>query len=161
MRKILICSMVAIGVAGCASTPIGPRVTVMPAPGKPFEVFVEEDHICRHFAAQSIGTSPDDSATRSMVGSAAVGTLIGATAGALSGGNEGGGAAAGLVVGTMAGAGQGSYSSRDTQRRYDIAYEQCMYAKGNQIPGYASSTRYVPPPAPAAPPNAAPYPPPR
>ena len=22
------------------------------------------------------------------------------------------------------------------QRRYDIAYQQCMYAKGNQLPGY-------------------------
>jgi hypothetical protein len=38
------------------------------------------------------------------------------------------------------------------QRRYDNAYQQCMYAKGNQIPGSAVTpskrTRWIPPPPP-------------
>ena len=42
----------------------------------------------------------------------------------------------------------------DAQRRYDIAYQQCMYAKGNQLPGaygygsYRPASPYgTPPPA--------------
>jgi len=39
-------------------------------------------------------------------------------------------------------------SSWDLQRRYDWTYEQCMYAKGNQVPGYAPVSVPAPPPAP-------------
>lgn len=39
--------------------------------------------------------------------------------------------------------------------RYDIAYQQCMYARGNQIPGVvpASPSGATPPPSPGAPPR--------
>ena len=43
----------------------------------------------------------------------------------------------------------------EAQRRYDIAYQQCMYAKGNQLPGSAYRYRATP-----LPPQAYPYPPP-
>ena len=33
------------------------------------------------------------------------------------------------------GSNAGAASEYQLQRRYDIAYQQCMYAKGNQIPG--------------------------
>ena len=91
--------------AGCASLPSGPRVAVMPAPGKPFEVFVQEDRQCRAFAEQSIGMNTTDRAAENLVGSAAVGTAIGAAAGALAGGNRGAatGAAVGMVAGTATG----------------------------------------------------------
>ncbi len=38
----------------------------------------------------------------------------------------------------------------EAQRRYDIAYQQCMYAYGNIIPGvkYTSPARQMPPPPP-------------
>ena len=151
MRRVFVFLAFAIVLAGCASAPSGPRVAVMPAQGKPFEVFVADDKICRSFAEESIGESRNDSAAKNFAGAAAVGTVVGAAAGALS--NEGhgsGGAGAGLVVGSMVGAGESANASRDSQRRYDIAYEQCMYAKGNQIPGYASPRQtYLPPPPPA------------
>lgn len=43
-------------------------------------------------------------------------------------------------------------SQRD---RYDIAYQQCMYARGNQIPGVvpASPSDATPPPSPGASPR--------
>lgn len=166
MRKIIAYFIMAVALAGCATAPTGPRVAVMPAPGKPFEVFMEEDHICRHYAEQSIGQSRNDAATQNFVGAAAVGTVIGAAAGALGGGHNGagGGAAAGLITGSMMGAGESANASWDAQRRYDITYEQCMYAKGNQIPGYITPRQaYYPPPAPSPVPadaGAAPYPPP-
>ncbi len=151
--------------AGCASLPSGPRVAVMPAPGKPFEVFVAEDHQCRSFAEQSIGMAPQDLATRNVVGNAAVGTAIGAAVGALGGGHNGAatGAAVGMVAGTASGASQAGYAGAEAQRRYDIAYQQCMYAKGNQLPSYpygyrqpapaTSAPYYAPPPPPPPPPR--------
>lgn len=149
MRKALACSTLAIVLAGCASAPTGPRIAVMPAPGKPFEVFVAEDNFCRNYAAQSIGEPRDEAAARNFAGAAALGTAVGAAAGTLGGGRggTGGGAAAGLVVGSMVGAGQSEVASGDAQRRYDIAYAQCMYAKGNQVPG-STQPAYVPPPRP-------------
>jgi hypothetical protein len=56
-------------------------------------------------------------------------------------------AAAGLILGSVAGVNAGNLSTMAMQRRYDIAYQQCMYAKGNQIPGYVTP-RYTPPPPP-------------
>ena len=147
-------------ITGCASLPTGPRVAVMPAPGKPLDLFTMEDRQCRNYADQSIGIAPREVANQNMVGSAAVGTAIGAAAGALAGGNQGAatGAAIGMVAGTASGSSQASYAGADAQRRYDIAYQQCMYAKGNQLPGYGyrqsaaapsgGTPHYYPPPPP-------------
>jgi hypothetical protein len=156
-KKKLAFGMVLVALAGCATVPIGPRVAVMPAPGKPFEVFAMEEQFCRHYAEQSIGVNPNDAAAQNFASSAAVGTVIGAAVGALAGGDRGAatGAGAGLLVGSAAGSNQSAYAARDAQRLYDIAYQQCMYAKGNQIPGYSSQR---PQPAPRT--EGAPYPPP-
>jgi hypothetical protein len=149
MQKILAYSMLAAVLSGCASAPTGPRVAVMPAPGKPFEIFAEEDRYCRDYAEQSIGESRNDAAAQNFAGAVVAGTAIGAAADALSNNGHGGGAATGLVAGSMIGAGESANASRDAQRRYDIAYEQCMYAKGNQIPGYGPPRQaYMPPPPP-------------
>ena len=43
-------------------------------------------------------------------------------------------------------AGTGGDSSWLLQRRYDIAYQQCMYSRGHDIPGVSRTTG--PPPAP-------------
>ena len=140
--------------AGCASLPSGPRVAVMPTPGKPFEVFMQEDRQCRAFAEQSIGMNPTDRGAENVVGSAAVGTAIGAAAGALAGGNRGAatGAAVGMVAGTATGTSNAAYAGAEAQRRYDIAYQQCMYAKGNQLPGspYGGYRQPAPPASKAA-----------
>ena len=124
-------------VAGCASIPNGPSVAVMPAPGKPFDQFIIEDNVCRQFAQNSIGTSASQAATDSEMKSIAAGTAIGVVAGILGAGNRNGGgvgAAFGMLEGGAIGAGEAHNSQREYQRRYDIAYEQCMYAKGNQLP---------------------------
>lgn len=147
MRRVLACSTLALVLAGCATAPSGPRVAVMPAPGKPLEVFEAEDRYCRSYAEQSIGQTRNEAAAQNFAGAAAVGTAVGAVAGSLSGGHgsAGSGAATGLAVGSMVGAGQSGEASQDAQWRYDIAYQQCMYSKGNQIPG-APLPPYYPPP---------------
>jgi uncharacterized protein YcfJ len=133
--------------AGCAvNAPPGPRVAVMPPPGKPFEQFANEEQYCRGYAQNNVGgQTPGESSGQSVAGSAVVGTVIGAAAGSLLGGRHGTatGAGMGLITGTMIGAGQGARSAADTQRAYDIAYQQCMYAKGNQLPQAYQQQRQV------------------
>jgi hypothetical protein len=143
-------AVTALGIlAGCAATmPNGPSIAVMPAPGKPFDVFVAEDRECRQYAQQAIGVSVSQAGTEAQVKSIAAGTAIGAVAGALGGGHEGAGtgAAVGMLGGAAIGSGEAQYSGYEAQRRYDIAYEQCMYAKGNQLP-YQPRMIYSQPPA--------------
>ena len=141
-------------VSGCASVPTGPSVMVWPAPGKPLEVFQADDAVCRQWASAQVGTKAGESSAKSLAGSAGVGTLLGAGLGAAIGAATGQfgaglgiGAASGAVLGTAAGTGPASGSQYEVQRRYDNAYLQCMYTKGNQVPGAARSYRYVPPPS--------------
>jgi len=150
-----------VGLAGCATIPSGPSVMVLPGPEKPFEVFQAEDASCRQWALQQIGGSPNDAVNRNAAVGAAIGTAVGAGLGAAVGsisGHAGSGAvigaAGGLLGGAAVGYDQGAAYGWGAQRRYDIAYQQCMYAKGNQIPGVSSyrgaRPAALPPPPPAA-----------
>jgi hypothetical protein len=158
-RRIVYCSVLLI-FAGCTTPhPMGPGVTVMPAPGKPFEMFAAEEHECRQYAEQSLGLTPDAAASKSFAGSAVAGTAIGTAAGALLGGRQGAavGAGVGLLAGSASGSNQAAYSSRDAQWRYDNAYKQCMYAKGNQVPGFQLQQQFPSPPPNTGYRQAAPY----
>jgi YmgG-like glycine-zipper protein len=153
--------------AGCVSVPSGPSVMVLPGSGKSFDQFRADDVDCRQFAYyQAGGSTPDNAAASSAVSSAAIGTVIGAAAGAAFGGHNGAaaGAGAGLITGSMIGAGTAGASQYEVQRRYDNAFQQCMYARGHKVPvsGYAggsshhSASQYASPPPP--PPANAPAP---
>jgi hypothetical protein len=159
-RSLLLLLVLAI-LGGCATVPTGPSVMVLPPPNKPFEVFQVEDANCRRWAAQQIGLSPQETVAQNTATGAILGTAIGAGLGAAIGaasGNAGTGAAigagSGLLVGTAAGANSGQVYGWEAQRRYDIAYQQCMYAQGNQVPGVVHRRTYRnPPPPPPPPPN--------
>jgi len=147
MNRISLASAAALAlISACAQLPTGPSVAVMPPPGKPFDVFTADDQACRSYASQSAGANANDASAASLAESAGVGTALGAAAGALLG-EAGGGAAIGAVAGTAIGATEANKTERTIQRRYDIAYEQCMYAHGDKLPGQATSA-YVPPPPP-------------
>jgi hypothetical protein len=146
-------------VSGCATLPSGPSVLVLPGQGKSFEQFQADDYVCRRWAEHQIGMTAQQTANENTVQGAAAGTVIGAGAGALLGaaaGNAAAGAAigagSGLLVGTAAGAGAGREYGWQAQQRYDNAYVQCMYAKGNEVPGavhqYRIRKRNPPPPPP-------------
>jgi hypothetical protein len=136
IRNAGIPALVLLTLAGCATVPQGPNVAVMPGVGKSFDQFVTDERVCRAYADESIGTKVTDAGANNVVSGAAVGTVVGAAAGALLGGHHGAesGAGAGLLMGSAIGASNASGVQYDAQRRYDIAYQQCMYAKGNQIP---------------------------
>lgn len=144
MKKTTL-SIIALGllIGGCASVPTGPSTLALPGTGKSFDDFRVDDYECRRFAHQQIGGDNAGSATADAgVRSAAVGTLVGALAGAAIGGRDGAavGAGTGLLTGTMVGLGSGQHSSYDSQRQYDNAYVQCMYAKGQRVPVSGSYT---------------------
>ena len=152
--------LILLTLTGCATLPTGPSVMVLPAPGKPFELFQAEDAACRRWAEQRIGMNPQESYNQNAASGAAVGTVLGAGVGALLGaasGNAGAGAAIGAGSGLLLGSASGSESGRVygelAQRRYDNSYLQCMYASGNQIPGtvrrdYRRRAMQAPPPPP-------------
>ncbi len=144
---------------GCATIPIGPTVMVLPPPGKSLEQFQADDAICRQWAARQIGLTSQEAVSQNTATGAVVGTAVGAGLGAAIGSASGRagsgaaiGAASGLLVGMATGENEGRLYGWRAQRRYDIAYMQCMYANGNQIPGGVTQTRRIrrtcPPPPP-------------
>ena len=175
----LVLILAGVALSSCATMPTGPSVMALPAQYKPFDVFQSEDLECRNWAAQQSG-QPADAYNQNLAGGAAIGTLLGAGLGAAIGaasGNIGAGAAigaaSGLLGGTAVASGPAYGAGWEVQRRYDNAYQQCMYAKGNLIPGAARTAPrnnrvppppppppgYTPGPPPATPPSAAPPPP--
>lgn len=127
-----------LGLLGaCAASPDGPSVMALPGTGKSFEQFQIDDAACRNYASVQVGGSTaNQAATDSALRNAAVGTAIGAVAGAAIGGRDGAGVGAGtgLLFGSAAGSNAAYGSSGALQRRYDNAYIQCMYAKGEKVP---------------------------
>lgn len=160
IRKLLpLCALALFSISACATIPTGPSVMVMPAPGKSFDQFRQEDAFCRGWAEQQIGISPQAVANQNTATGAAIGTAIGVGAGALIGaasGHSGAGAAiggaTGLLIGASSGADSGQIYGYEAQKRYDIAFIQCMYSYGNQVPvknQWQQRTyrkRYTPPP---------------
>lgn len=122
----------------CTTTPPNePSVMVLPGTGKSFEQFKADNDMCRQYAyGQVAGRTPEGTAIASGVKSAAVGTILGAAAGAAADGSHGAavGAGAGMALGGLSGAGAAETSASRLQQRYDIGYQQCMYAKGHRIP---------------------------
>lgn len=167
-KWVLLPVIVAIGLGGCAAVPAGPTVMVLPGRGRTLEQFQGDDLSCRRWAAQRVGAAAAVS-EQTTPASAAVGTAVGSGAGAAIGaaaGNPAAGAAMGAGTGLIGGTAVGLDASRaevgSVQWRYDVAYEQCMYAKGHQIPVIMQAPLQgsVTPPPPPLPPGGATTPPP-
>jgi hypothetical protein len=134
---------------GCAHEPIAPTVAVIPAPNKPFSVFQQDEASCKRYADQQVAGGAQAANNRA-VETGAVATGLGALLGAVVGGGNGAGVGAvtGAVLGTAVGADASQRDQYGLQSRYDIAYSQCMYAKGDQVPGFRSAAAPPPPPPP-------------
>ena len=153
----------ALILGGCVTVPAGPTVMVLPGSEKSFDQFQGDGMACQQFA-QNVVAPQGQAAANNAAANAAVGTALGAAAGAIIGsatGQAGQGAAIGAGTGLLFGSAAGSNvaygSSYQMQRSYDMAYMQCMYARGNQVPGRVVSRRqpvYSYPPANYPPPAA-------
>ena len=159
LKRALIFCLAAAVLGGCATMPAGPSVMVLPEPGKSFEEFRSDDAVCRQWAMQVTQVPPSETANKTLASGAAIGTAMGAGVGAAVGAASGKpatgaaiGASGGLVGGTAVASGPAQAAGREAQRRYDNAYQQCMYAKGNQIPAVKATppkrTHWIPPPPP-------------
>jgi len=126
---------------------MGPTIAVMPAPDKPFEVFQQDQALCKQYSDQQVAGGAQQASNQQVL-TGAVDTALGAGVGAALGG--GSGAEVGGVpvpwpepkwVRVRLGRRRLSL-----QRRHDTAYAQRMYSRGNQVPGYTPA--YTPPPPP-------------
>ena len=145
--------------SACVSVPTGPSVMVLPGSGRSFDQFRYDDAECRQFAHGQIGgATAGQNASTAGVNSAVVGTAVGAVAGLAIGGRQGAavGAGTGLLFGSASGSGAAQTSAYGTQRQYDNAYVQCMYAKGHSVPVAGNITRQQM--SPATPPTSGTYP---
>lgn len=140
-----------LAVSACAvAPPQGPTVMALPGQNKPFEAFQQDDATCRGYATQQTGGATSAQASNnSAVGSAALGTALGAGVGAALGsvgGAVGAGAAiggaTGLLAGTAIGANNAQAAGGNVQARYDTAYTQCMYSRGNTVQSAPSGYAY-------------------
>ncbi len=155
-KRLLSVSIAAVLVlGGCATVPTGPAVMVLPGYQKSFDQFRADEGDCRGYAQMAIGgpnanQPANDAAAANAVGAAALGAAAGAILGSVTGHAGNGaaiGAGTGLLFGSAASANTSGFSSYQLQRQYDVAYLQCMYARGNQVPGQVAY-RGPPPGAP-------------
>ncbi len=163
IRKSAIAIALLAVLAGCATTPTGPSVLVLPGTGKSFDQFNRDEVYCRDYAMRGVGgQSPGKVSNDATVKSAVTGTAIGAVAGAALGGHEGAavGAGTGLLFGSAMGGETGRYERSGTQTRYDNSYIQCMYGLGHRVPVPAGMFSPEARPASAAPASVTPPPPP-
>jgi hypothetical protein len=128
---VIACAMITL--AGC--TTIGPTVAVMPGPHKTFDAFQADQTECTGYSDHLLAGAAD-TYNKSQIGTAVLGMALGAGLGGAIGGGHGAGigAASGAVVGTAAAGVEGYRELNTLQRKYDIAFSQCMYAKGNRVP---------------------------
>ena len=136
-RRIATCVALAsaLAVAGCAQTPMGPTVQVMPGANKSLNAFANDQATCRQFAEQAVADQAQGANLRGL-GGAALTTVLGAGLGAAIGG--GSGAAIGAASGALAGGGLAAVNTSRTQAsiqaQYDNAFAQCMFSLGNAVP---------------------------
>jgi outer membrane lipoprotein SlyB len=153
VRSLVIPFAAVAFLAGCVTVPVGPAVTVLPGSQKTFDQFQADEAGCRQYAAAVLGgpnaaQPANDAAAANAVAGAALGAVAGAIIGSVTGHAGNGaaiGAGTGLLFGSAAGSNAAGYSSYTLQRNYDAVYLQCMYARGNQVPGQVAY-RVAPPP---------------
>lgn len=162
---IILAASAALALGGCAVAPTTPTVMVLPGTQKSAEQFRTDSAACQE-QARALLANDAQAANNQAVTNAAVGTVIGAAAGALLGQGSynpsavaGWGAGTGLLIGSTVGSGNSQAAYYSMQQRFDIAYVQCMYQRGHQVPGQVSYKRQAltAPPQNYPPPN---YPPP-
>ena len=132
------------GLGGCASLLLTPIVNAVPRPDKPIAVFQVDQFDCTNYADRKVA-APIEAVNNREAASAAIDTGAGA-------GISGFGAGLASVTGhdrrataeavARSAPGATLYANAygtdlALQRAYDIAYAQCMQAKGNEVPGIA------------------------
>lgn len=127
--------------AGCAQSPMGPTVPVMPGPNTSFSQFQNDQAVCRNFADQAVRDQAQGANLRGL-GTAALTTVLGAGLGGAIGGGSGAGigAAAGALGGAGLAARNTSIANTSIQAQYNNAFAACMFSLGNSVPSSGPMT---------------------
>ena len=135
MKRVLGCFPGILLLAGCAQTPMGPTIPVMPGPNTSLSQFQSDQSVCRNFADQAVRDQARGANLRGL-GTAAVTTGLGAGLGAAIGGGSGAGigAAAGALGGTALAARNTSNANTSIQAQFNNAFAACMFSLGNSVP---------------------------
>jgi hypothetical protein len=158
--KLVAAGTALVLLAGCATRPFGPTVAVYPAPYKPFDVFQRDQYECGQYASSTVAGG-ERAVNNNAVGATVVGSALGLALGAATGSGRAAteGAVAGGVVGAVVGANETARGEFGLQQRYNVAYAQCMYSRGNQVAGGYRTYAAPPPPPGSYPPGNYPPPP--
>ncbi len=117
--------------AGCETMPQGPTVTALPGDAKSSDEFRADDVDCRqHASAQADEVTLASTGRAGGVTGAARGTAIGVGTVDGRGSTVVGGKTGSLIDGTDS----AQFVGYGLQQRYNRAYVQCMYMKGNRVP---------------------------
>lgn len=125
-----------LALAHTASAQYAPSIPASPGPGKPYQVFQQDDYTCQQWANQQVAYAQQQA--NNNVGAGVVGGAIGgAILGGILGGGRGAaiGAGAGAVTGGVAGSADAQAAAAYGQDRFDALYQQCMVGRGDAI-GY-------------------------
>jgi hypothetical protein len=119
-RGAAVCGLFAL--ASCAAPPQAPTAVVTPGPGKTDAAFQADLAACKTAASNAVAGQVD-TANRSAVANAAVGLVTGNAA---------------SDVGAQAA--QGAAPVQATiQQQYDTAFNNCMFAAGDNVPGMVAA----------------------
>jgi hypothetical protein len=120
--------------AGCDTMPEGPTVSAFQGADRNLDEFRTDDTDCKQFSQAQVGGAASASAGRAnVVPSEMRGTAVCRAMGAVVGGR--GSAASGSMAGSLIdGLEAAQFAGNGLQRRYNCAYVQCMYMKGDKIP---------------------------
>jgi hypothetical protein len=132
------------GLGGCATPLLTPMVSAVPGPDKPIAVFQVDQFDCTNYADRKVA-APIEAVNNYEAASAAIDTGSGAGISGLGVGlatvtGHDRRATAEAVARSAPGATlyANAYGTDGAlQRAYDIAYAQCMQAKGNDVPSLA------------------------
>lgn len=122
--------------AGCVPAVMAPSVVATPGPGKSPADYAADHSACAALADQQLAPAKN-AANNQIFGTALLGAALGGGGTAAAGGSNGDVAANAAGNGLSAGAATAQTAQATLQRQYDFDYAQCMYAKGNIVPGFA------------------------
>lgn len=118
----------------CAETPMGPRVQMLPPPGKTFEQFAQEKQDCQKYAADDVKGQASHQNKKGILGGV-LATAAGAGLGGALGGASGAGigAAGGALGGGLTATSYSGGQQAGIQTQYDQTYTACMVSRGNKM----------------------------
>lgn len=118
-KKWLAMLVAGVALSGCVPETFNPTLSVMPGPGKSLDLFAADQSACQQFAAGQIAGARQQ-ANQNIANNVLLTNPPDPLATAQA---------------------ESATATAALQQQYDAAYGQCMYAKGNQVPGYEVEQR--------------------